>query len=73
MSAAVLRVQEAVASGGYRVDPDAVALAMLTRAHALRVARRGSTCSQVLVAPERIEIRRIAADEPQPFPFQRTA
>lgn len=62
-----------VVSGEYRVDAEAVARAMITRARALRVARRGSDCSQVLVAPDRIEVRRIAGREPQLFPVQRTA
>jgi hypothetical protein len=66
-------LRQRLAHGEYRVDADAVALAMLTRARALRVARRGSPCSQVLVAPDRIEVRRIGPCEPQPFPVQRTA
>lgn len=66
-------LHSALASGEYRVDADAVARAMITRARALRVARRGSDCSQVLVAADRIEVRRIGGREPQPFPVQRTA
>ena len=62
-----------LARGQYRVDADAVARAMITRARALRVARTGSSCSEVLVAPDRIEVRRIGARAPQPFPVQRTA
>jgi hypothetical protein len=62
-----------LASGEYEVDTDAVALAMLTRARALHVARRGSSCSQVLIAPDRIEVRRIGSCEPQPMPFQRAS
>jgi hypothetical protein len=62
-----------LASGEYRVDAEAVARAMITRARALRVARCGSDCSEVLVAPDRIEVRRIGGREPQPFPVQRTA
>lgn len=62
-----------LASGDYRVDVDAVAQAMITRARALRVARRGSPCSQVLVAADRIEVRRIGPRELQPFPFQRAS
>ena len=62
-----------LASGEYRVDADAVARAMITRARALRVARNGSSCSEVLVAPDRIEVRRIGARAPEPFPVQRTA
>lgn len=62
-----------LASGEYRVDADAVAQAMVTRARALHVARNGSSCSQVLVAPDRIEVRRIGPCEPQALPIQRTA
>lgn len=62
-----------LAAGEYRVDADAVAQAMVTRARALRVARRGSSCSQVLVAPDRIEIRRIGSCELEPFPYQRAS
>ena len=62
-----------LAAGEYEVDADAVARAMVTRARALRVARNGSSCSQVLIAADRIEVRRIGAREPQPFPVQRTA
>jgi len=58
----------AVATGRYVVDTDAVALAMITRARALRVARRGSSCSEVLVAADRIEIRRLRPREPQARP-----
>jgi len=66
-------LQRRLARGEYRVDADAVALAMLTRARALRVARRGSNCSQVLVTPDRIEVRRIGPCEPQAFPVQRAS
>ena len=66
-------LRSTLASGEYRVDADAVARAMITRARALRVARRGSDCSQVLVTADRIEVRRIGAREPQPLPVQRTA
>jgi len=62
-----------LAAGEYSVDADAVAQAMLTRALALRVARHGSTCSEVLVAADRIEIRRIGPPEAQALPIQRTA
>ena len=62
-----------LAAGEYKVDIDAVARAMVTRARALRVARNGSSCSQVLIAADRIEVRRIGAREMQPFPVQRTA
>jgi hypothetical protein len=66
-------LRKRLAKGEYRVDADAVALAMLTRARSLCVARRGSSCSQVLVAPDRIEIRRIGPREPQAFPIQRAS
>ena len=62
-----------LAAGEYRVDADAVAQAMVTRARALRVARRGSSCSQVLVAADRIEIRRIGPCELESFPYQRAS
>jgi len=62
-----------LAAGEYRVDADAVALAMITRARSLRIARRGSNCSQVFVAPDRIEIRRIGPCEPEPLPIQRAS
>lgn len=62
-----------LAKGEYRVDADAVALAMLTRARSLRIARRGSNCSQVLVAPDRIEVRRIGPREAQAVPIQRAS
>jgi hypothetical protein len=62
-----------LARGEYAVDADAVAQAMLTRARALRIARRGSRNSQVLIAADRIEVRRIGPLEVQPLPFQRTA
>ena len=62
-----------LANGEYRVDADAVALAMLTRARSLRIARRGSNCSQVLVVPDRIEVRRIGPREPQAFAVKRAS
>jgi hypothetical protein len=66
-------VRSRLASGEYTVDADAVARAMLTRARALHVARHGAGCSEVLVAADRIEIRRVAAGESEPLPVQRTA
>jgi hypothetical protein len=66
-------VRDAVARGEYEVDTDALALAMLTRARALRVARRGSSCSQVLIAADRIEIRRVGSCEPQSVALERSA
>ncbi len=66
-------LQHRLAKGEYEVDAAEVAQAMITRARALRIARRGSACSQVLVAADRIEIRRIGSHEPQPLPFQRAS
>ncbi len=66
-------LQRRVARGEYVVDADAVARAMITRARALRIARRGSDCSQVLVAADRIEIRRIGPRETDSLPFQRAS
>ncbi len=66
-------LQNAIASGEYRVDPEAVALAMIARARTLRAARKAPACSEVLVAPERIEIRRVGAREVDAFPVERTA
>jgi hypothetical protein len=64
-------LQKAIARGEYEVDPDRVALAMIARARQLRATRR-SACSEVLVAADRIEIRR-AACEADAFPVERTA
>jgi len=66
-------LQRKLASGEYEVDTDAVARAMITRARALRIARRGSNCSQVLVAADRIEVRRVGPLEVDPLPFQRAS
>jgi hypothetical protein len=63
----------AISHGEYEVDADAVALAMISRGRALRAARRRASCSEVLVAAERIEIRRIAACEAELFPLEDTA
>ena len=60
-------VLRAVASGRYTVDPDAVAQAMITRARALRAARRAAG-SEVFVAADRIEVRRLRSCEPQARP-----
>jgi hypothetical protein len=66
-------LQRQLANGEYEVDADALARVMITRARALRIARRGSNCSQVLVAADRIEIRRVGAPEVEPLPFQRAS
>lgn len=66
-------VQRRLARGEYKIDADAVAQAMITRARALRIARRGSNCSQVLIAADRIEIRRIGPPEVETLPFQRAS
>jgi hypothetical protein len=66
-------LQRAIASGEYRVDSDVVAAAMIARARALRAARHGAACSGVLVAPERIEIRRIGTREGEAVSLKDTA
>ena len=66
-------VERRLANGEYEVDADAVAQAMITRARSLRIARRGSSCSQVLVAADRIEIRRVGPPEVESLPFQRAS
>lgn len=57
----------------YRVDAGAVATVMLTRALALRAARSADGGSQVLVASDEIEVRRLRAPEGQSFPLRNTA
>lgn len=55
-----------LAAGRYRVDADAVALAMIMRARALRRARHVDPGLGVFVPSDEIEIRRGAvSDEPQ--------
>lgn len=58
-------LRTAIDRGDYSVDAEAVALAMIARAHALRTARR-SVPSEVLVAADRIEVRRLCAGEANP-------
>lgn len=70
MTAALRR---AIERSEYRVDPHAVAGAMLARAQALRAARLAPACSEVLVAADEIEVRRIAARELDALPLERTA
>lgn len=70
MSGALRRMIE---DGDYEVDAAAVAGAMLARAQALRTARTTTICSEVPVAADEIEIRRIAAGEAQAVPLEDTA
>lgn len=66
-------LRHAIASGEYRVDPDAVAAAMLTRARALRLARRAYARSEMLVAGEAIEVRRAGARKAESLPLEGAA
>ena len=65
-------LRQTIASGDYRVDPDAVAVAMLDRARALREARR-AVRSEVLVPADGIEIRRLGAREADARPLEGAA
>lgn len=67
------RLRQAIVSGEYRVDPDAVAAAMIARAHAARVARRACARSEVLVAGDAIEVRRAGSGEAQALPCEGAA
>lgn len=66
-------LQTAIAHGEYSVDADAVALAMISRGRALRAARRDALRSDVLVAAEVIQIRRVGAREVEPLALEDTA
>jgi hypothetical protein len=66
-------LRQAIESGAYTVDPEAVAVAIIGRAHALRAARACVARSAVLVAAEDVEIRRIRADEADPCPLEGAA
>jgi hypothetical protein len=66
-------VRQAVARGDYDVDPEAVASAMIARALALRAARGHASCSEVLIAADRIEIRRTGAEEMNSCPLEGAA
>lgn len=57
-------LRHAIATGEYRIDPHAVAAAMIDRARAARAAR-ADLCSEVLVAGDSIEIRRASSGECQ--------
>ncbi len=63
-------LQRAVASGEYRIDAGAVALAMIDRAQTLRTARR---LSEVLEAAERRDVQCVRAGEAEPFPMEDVA
>jgi hypothetical protein len=71
----VTRLRRAVERDEYEPDAGAVALAMIARGRALRAARRAALCSasEVLVAPERIEVRRIGSREAHSFPVEGAA
>jgi Anti-sigma-28 factor, FlgM len=66
-------LRQAIASGDYRVDVEAVAVAMIARAQALRSARRSALRSEMLVAVEGIEIRRLGADKAEPCSLEGAA
>lgn len=66
-------LRSAIERGDYEVDAAAVAGAMIARARALRAARQAEIHSEVLVAADEIEIRRLAADEAQALPLEGTA
>jgi hypothetical protein len=63
-------LQRAIAHGDYRIDANAVALAMIERARALSTARR---LSEVLEAAERREIDCAKAGEAKAFPMEDVA
>ena len=56
-------LRQTIDRGDYEVNPEAVALAMIGRARALRAARRDALCSEVLIPVESIEIRRLRSIE----------
>jgi hypothetical protein len=62
-----------IARGDYRVDPNAVAAAMIARAQALRAACRRAYGSEMLVAADEIEIRCLAPDEANARPLEGAA
>lgn len=66
-------LRHAIASGEYRIDVDAVAAAMVARAQTLRVVRRAYARSEMLVAGDSIELRRVGSGECQPFPLEGAA
>jgi Anti-sigma-28 factor, FlgM len=66
-------LRHAIANGEYRVDVDAVAAAMIARAHALRSARRACTPSEMLVAGDSLELRRVGSGEVQALPLEGAA
>lgn len=66
-------LRQAIDSGDYAVDPHAVAIAMISHARALRAARTSVAPSEVLVATQGIEIRRIGAVEADACPLEGAA
>ena len=66
-------LRQAIERGEYRVDPDAVAAAIVARARTLRVARQAYARSAMLVAGDSIEIRRIGSSEAQSLPLEGAA
>lgn|GEM_PF-4923862 len=66
-------LRQAIESGRYAVDPEAVAVAMISHARALRAARVSIAPSEVLVAAQGIEIRRIGAMEAGVRPLEGAA
>lgn len=70
MTAALRR---AIERGEYRVDPHAVAGALLARARALHAARSAPACSEMLVAADEIEVRRIVVEEMDSRALENTA
>jgi hypothetical protein len=63
-------LRQAIDSGDYVVDPQAVAI---SHARALRAARASTAPSEVLVAAQGIEIRRIGAMKADAFPLEGAA
>jgi hypothetical protein len=66
-------LRQAVEQGAYRVDPDAVASAMIARVFALRAAQRNAPVSEVLVAADRIQVHRVSSRELNPCPLEGAA
>lgn len=62
-----------VEQGHYRVDPDAVAIAMIDHARSMRDARYRALDSEMLVPAEGIEIRRLRPAEVDSRPLEGAA
>jgi cell division FtsZ-interacting protein ZapD len=63
-------LQRAIARGEYRIDANAVALAMVDRAQTLHTVRG---LSEVLEAAERRDVQCVRAGEAEPFPMEDVA